>query len=109
MNLTKHIFRVVFFLTTVFLIVYINTKSDDNAQSIAEFKFQTLKKLRADSLDTQDQVDLLINETKKFNDQLAEDSQIRKGLRYLTATLILFVIFEFSFSRLEKRKSKRQE
>jgi hypothetical protein len=108
MTLTKYIFRSLFFLITVFLIVYINRKTDDNAQTIAEFKFETLKKLKADSLDSQDQVDVLINETKKFNDQVAEDSPIRKGFRYLTATLVLFVLFELSFWMIEKNKPNRQ-
>lgn len=91
-------------MTTVSLIVYINTKTDDNAQTIAEFKFETLKKLKPDSLDARDRLDLLLNETKKFSEQNADDSShIRKGLRYLITILTLWMIVEITFSILKKR------
>jgi hypothetical protein len=110
MIFTKYIFRAVFLLITVFLIVYINTKTDNNAQTIAEFKYETLKKLKPDSLDARERFDLLLNETKKFSEQNADDSShIRRGIRYLIATLTLLIIFEISLFALGKRKVNREE
>lgn len=105
MNRTKYIFRVIFILLTVFLLVYLNRKTDNNTESIAEFKLKMIEKIRTDSLDSKHKLDLLLNETTKFVD---DSSHVRKGMLYLMRLLGLWVVIEGVFLVLEKRGYGRQ-
>lgn len=94
MNRIKYIVRTVFLLIAIFLLVDMNRKTDNNAQSIAEFKIRTFEKIRKDSLDTRHKADLLIDETTKFMDN---SSHVKKRVNHLMALLGLFVIAEIVF------------
>lgn len=101
MNRAKYIFRIVFFLLAVLLLIHLNRKTDDNVGSIAEFKFKMIEKLRTDSLDSKQKLDLLVNETTKFAN---DSSQVKQGVHYLMRLLGLLVAVELVFLILEKRK-----
>ena len=106
MNRTRYIFRVVFFLLTILLLVSLNRKTDDNTRTIAEFKFKMIEKIRTDSLDSKHKLDLLLNETTKFID---DSSHVREGIHYLVGLVGLWVAIELGFLILEKRNYGRQE
>ena len=106
MTTIKYIFRLIFFLLTVLLLVHINKRSDDNAESIAEFKFKMFEQIRADSLDSKHKLDLLMKGTTKFID---ESSQVKEGIHYLTGLFGLVIVIELVFLILEKRNYRRQE
>src|SRR6185369_5507598 len=100
MKRAKYIFRVVFLLMTVSLLVYLNKKAGDDVGTIAEFKFKMIEKLRTDSLDAKHKLDLLLNDTTKFIDN---SSHVRKGIHYLMGLLGLVVITEVGFLIIDKR------
>jgi serine kinase of HPr protein (carbohydrate metabolism regulator) len=106
MNKAKYVFRIVFFLVAVVLLVYLNGKTDDNTATIAEFKFKMFKKMQTDSLDSKHKLELLVNETTKFVD---DSSRVRKGIHYLTGLFTLLVVVEFGFLIMGKRNYGRQE
>lgn len=106
MNRTRSIFRLVFFLLTVLLVVYLNKKTDDNTETIVEFKFKMIEKIRTDSLDSRHKLELLLNETTKFID---DSSHVKGGIHYLMNLLGLWVVVELGFLILEKRSYGRQE
>src|SRR5258706_15714716 len=106
MKRAKYIFRAVFFLLAVILLVYINKKTNDKVETIAEFKFKMIEKLRTDSLDSKQKLDLLLNDTAKFVDV---SSRVKKGIHYLMGLLGVLVTTEFVFLILEKRNPGRQE
>ena len=105
MSGVKYISRAVFFLMAVSLLVYLN-RAGDNSVTIAQFKFNTIEKIRKDSLDSKHKLDLLLNETTKYID---DSSRVRDGIRYLMGLLGLWAAIEFAFLILEKRNYKRQE
>jgi hypothetical protein len=105
MNRTRNTSRVVFLVLAVILLIYINRKSNDNTTSIAEFKYKTYKKIEADSLDTKQKAELLVNETTKFID---DSSRVRNGVRYLTLLFVLQIIAEFVFLILSKKFSSNK-
>jgi hypothetical protein len=74
--------------------------------SVVEFKYRTFKKIEADSLDTKQKLDLLVNETTKFVD---DSSHVRKGVLYLTVLFGLQIAIEFVFLILVKANYGRQE
>lgn len=92
--------RIVFLLIAIFLLVDMNRKTDNNSQSIVEFKLKTFEKIRKDSLDTKHKADLLIDETTKFMDN---SSHVKKRVSYLMALLGLFVIAEIAFFVSKRR------
>jgi hypothetical protein len=94
MNRIKYIVRIVFLLVAIFLLVDMNRKKDDSAQSIAEFKIKTFEKIRKDSLDVKHKADLLIDETTKFMDNSAH---VKKRVSHLMTLLGFFVIVEIVF------------
>src|SRR6478735_6338420 len=94
MSRARSIFRVVFFLLAVLLLVDINRKTNDKAGSIAEFKFKMIEKLRTDSLNSKHKLDFLVKETTKFMD---DATHVRKGIHYLMALLALGVLIELGF------------
>jgi regulatory protein YycI of two-component signal transduction system YycFG len=106
MNRTKYIIRIIFVLLTVFLLIYLNRKTDNNTESIAEFKLKMIEKIRTDSLDSKNKLDLLVNETTKFVD---DSSHVREGIHYLMRMLGLWVVIELVFLLLEKRNYRRHE
>ena len=73
---------------------------------IARFKLETLNKIKADSLDTKHKLDLLINETTKFNKQFVEDSpRVKDGIRYLIGVVVLLIVVELGFFITERRRT----
>lgn len=106
MNRVRDIFRVVVFLLTVVLLVYLNRKTNDNAETIAEFKFKIIEKIRTDSLDSKQKFDLLLNETTKFIDA---SSHVRRGIHYLIRLLALWLVIELVFLILRNTSYVRRE
>lgn len=94
MNRVKYLFRVIFFLLTVLMLVQLNRKTDANTETIVEFKFKMLEKIRTDSLDSKGKVDMLVDETTKFVD---DSVHIKKGIHYLIGLLTIWVIVEVGF------------
>ena len=74
MNRTKYILRGTLLLLIVFMLINLYRTTEDNLAGIAKFKFETLNKIRKDTLDTERKFDLLVHETTKFNKQFIEDS-----------------------------------
>lgn len=105
MNKARWIFRLVFFLLTVALLVYINRKSSDNTMSIVEFKYKTFKKIEMDSLDAKRKLDLLVNETTKFID---DSTRVKNGIHYLTLLFGILVVVEVGFSIFTKGNNGRR-
>jgi hypothetical protein len=94
MSKIKYIVRTAFLLLAIFLLIDMNRKTDNKAQSIAEFKLKTFEKLSKDSLDTKHKADLLIDETTKFMDN---SSHVKKRVSHLMTLLGLFVVVEIGF------------
>ncbi|CAN5440829.1 hypothetical protein BH10BAC4_BH10BAC4_21050 [soil metagenome] len=104
MNRTRNIFRAVFLLLTVLLLVNLNKKTSDNTATIAEFKFKMIEKIRTDSLDSKHKLQLLLNDTTAFIDS---SSHVRKRIHYLIGLLILWGTIELTFLILEKRNYRQ--
>jgi hypothetical protein len=104
MNKTRWIFRLAFFVAAVFLLIDINRKSNDNTQSLVEFKYKTFKQIEKDSLNTKSKLDILINETTKFVD---DSDHVRNGIQYLTLLVALIVLAETIFLILSKTSRLR--
>jgi regulatory protein YycI of two-component signal transduction system YycFG len=105
MNRTRNIFRVAFVMLAVILLVYVNRKSNDNTMSIVEFKYKTFKKIEADSLNSKQKLDILVDETTNFID---DSTRVRKGIHYLTLLFVLQIIVEFVFLVLSRQSVKRE-
>jgi len=102
----KYISRLIFFLLAVFLLVYLNRKTNDDTVTVAEFKFKMFEKIQKDSLDSKRKLDQLVNETTKFID---DSSRVREGIHYLTGLFGLLVAVELGFFIFEKKNHERQE
>lgn len=100
MKRTKFIIRIAFFLLTISLLVYLNVKTDGQAETIAEFKFKMIQKINADSLNSKHKAELVLNETTKFID---DSSRVRKGMQYLMGLLGLWAVIEVCFLILRQR------
>src|SRR5687768_12867009 len=100
MNKTRNILRLIFLLVAIALLVYLNGKSNDNTQTVAEFKLKTYHEIKKDSLDSREKLDLLVNGTETFVDG---SSRVRSGIRYLTLLFGLLVVVELTFLILNKR------
>ncbi len=94
MNKTRSIFRVVFLILAVILLVDLNAKTNAKTGTIAEFKVKMIEKLRTDSLDSKQKVDLLVKETTKFID---DSAHVRKGVHYLMGLLGLWITVELGY------------
>jgi len=105
MNRARSILRIVYLLVAIALVVNLNRKTNDKAGSIANFKYKMIEKLRTDSLNSKQKINMLVNETTKFMD---DSAHVRNGTRYLMALLVLFVVTEVTFFVLQK-KEERQE
>jgi hypothetical protein len=103
MHRTRLIVRIILILLTVFVIVFLNGKTEGDTKSIVEFKVKMYEKLKTDSLDSKAKVDLLFNETTKFVD---DSSRLKRGLNYLTAILTLMIIAELVFVILGNNRSR---
>src|SRR5690349_14958326 len=97
----KYIVRIILFLLTGIAIIYLSKKSDDNVESVVEFKYKMIEKLSRDSLDSRHKLDVLIDDTTHFVD---ESSRVQDGIRYLAGLLGVFVVFEFVFLVIEKKR-----
>lgn len=100
MNRIKYIVRAVFLLVAIVLLADLNRKTDDSAQSVAEFKIKTFEKIRKDSLDNRHKAEMLMDETTKFMDN---SSHVKKRISYLMTLLGLYVIVEIVFSLSKTR------
>ena len=101
---SKLILRVIFIILIVLQLAKLNRKTDDNAKSIAEFKFDMLKKAQTDSLNSRAKVEMILNETTKFVDG---SENVKNGFRDFVRLLIAWAIIETTFSIIEKRNSKK--
>ena len=101
MRRTRFIFRLVFFLLAIIVLVHLNTRTNEDTATIAEFKFKMFEKIKADSLDSKHKLDLLVNETTKFMD---DSSRVREGIHYFRILFGLFVAAEVGFLILKKIK-----
>jgi hypothetical protein len=105
-NKARYVSRVIFFLLTVLVLIYLNRKADNHARSIAEFKFDTLQKIRKDSLDTSQKLDVIVTDTAKF---IEDSSHVKEGIHYLFRLLGLFIVAELGFFMLSKRSFTRPQ
>lgn len=92
--------RTVFLVSAIGLIVHLNRKTDDNTQSIVEFKLRMAEKIQKDSLDNKGKAEMLINETTRFVD---DSAHVKSGMRYLLSLLILWGATELSFIIFSRR------
>lgn len=72
-------------------LILINTRTDQHTQSIAEFKINTINKIRKDSLDVRHKLDLVVDEPSKFMDQSAD---VQRGFQRLLMLLGMWALFE---------------
>ena len=73
---------------------------------IARFKLETLNKIKNDSLDTKHKLDLLVDETTKFNKQFIDNSpHVKEGIRYLIGVVVLLIVVELGFFITERRRT----
>lgn len=104
MNQAKYILRGALLFLIVLLLIYLNRKTDDTIGQIVRFKLETLNKIKNDSLDTERKLDLLVDETTKFSEQIIEDSpHVKEGVRYLIGVVGLLIAVELAFF-IAKRK-----
>lgn len=102
MNRIRNVFRLLFIVTAIFLLIYINRKTNDNTLSVAEFKFKMYQKISKDSLDSKGKLNLIVNETSKYID---DSSRVQKGIHYLTGLFGILIVSELFF--LIKGSNKR--
>jgi len=101
----KYILRAILVLLTVFLFINVIRKTNDHMGRIAKFKLETFNKIKSDSLDTEHKLDLLVNETEKFSNQMHEDSpDIKDAIQYLIGIVVLFIAVEIGFSLAHRRR-----
>jgi hypothetical protein len=94
MTKTRTIFRLVFIVLAIILLVNMTRKPNDNSESIPQFKFKMFQKIRTDSLDTRQKVNVLVNETTKF---VEGSSKTRKGIHLLALLFAVLIVNEFAF------------
>ena len=106
MNRPKYIIRGTLLLLIVLLLINLFRKTDSHMARIAKFKIETLNKIKTDSLDTERKLDLLVDETTKFNKRLNKDSpQINEALQYLIGVVGLLIASELVFFISKRRVS----
>ena len=94
-------------LLIVLLLINVYRKTDDNISRIAKFKLETLNKIKTDSLDTEDKLNLLVNEMAEFNKQFIEGSpHVKSGIRYLFGAVGLLIAVELGFFVSERRRTE---
>jgi hypothetical protein len=104
MNRTRYILRALFLFLVVSLLFYLNKRANLNLGAIAKFKYETLNKIQSDSLDSKDKLDVMIQETEKFNEQINEDSSRALNAIYsLIGVVTLFIVSELIFATIKKR------
>jgi len=109
MNRVKYIVRGILLLLAVLQLIALNTKTDDTFGRMATFKVQTINKVKADSLSAGEKIDLLINETTKFSNQIEKDSpQIRKSVHRLIGIVLVLILSELGFLVAKKGAARHQ-
>src|SRR5258708_4450983 len=103
MNRTRYISRSAFILAIVLQLVYINQRTSETTESIAEFKFKMFQNLKTDSLDSKHKLNLVVDETSKF---INDSSRVKKGITFLTLIFGLWVVTEIIFVVQDKRKGR---
>jgi hypothetical protein len=102
-NRARNIVRLFFFGIGILLLNNLNRKTDENVESIAEFKLRMIQKVQNDSLETKRKLDLLMDDTSEFVDK---SSGVRAGVRYLSLLLGLVVVTEFAFILFIRQSSR---
>lgn len=98
MRTTRFYLRISCLIATILLLVYLGKKPGVNLQTIAQFKYETLTKVKSDSLDTRARLDTLIHQTNAFSNRISEDaSHARAAIGLLVGILMLFIGSEIFF------------
>ena len=109
MRLTRTAIRGLSLILTVLILVYLNIKTKENLGLIAKFKYETLDTIKADSLDTEQKLSLLGNETTRFSGQILEDtSHVREGVHFLMGVIGLLIVSEFGLFVFKRRRRTDQ-
>jgi hypothetical protein len=101
----KTLVRLIFFAIAVSLLIYTNIAPNEKSQSVAEFKLKMLQKIQMDSLNSDQKVKLVMDETSEF---VETSSRVKDGLRYLTWLFAMAIIAELIFLVLKKNGEYRQ-
>jgi hypothetical protein len=94
MNRVRKFIRLLFIVAAIFLLIYINRKTNDNTLSVAEFKFNMYQKISKDSLDSKGKLNLLVDETSKY---IEDSSHVQTGINYLTGLFGVLIVSELFF------------
>lgn len=101
------ILRVFFLALILGLLIYMTVRNDKDMLKIAEFKYGQLERLKSDSLNAEQKVKQLVNETTKFSGEIIEgSSHMKGGLIYLEIVVALLVVSEIFFAIRMKQMEK---
>ena len=104
MTRIKYIIRASLLVLLIAQLIYLNRQTDNALGKIARFKYQTLKKANADSLETDRKLKLIVKETEAFNNQMVEDSPfIRTGLPRVFGIVGLIILAEVGLFIAKRR------
>jgi hypothetical protein len=78
----------------------VNRKTNENTESVAEFKLKMLRQIQTDSLDSKQKAELVVDQTTKFVDSSAH---VRNGVRYLTLLFGVFIVTEVVFYIIKRK------
>lgn len=105
MHRMKYIIRGMLLLVIAGLLISLYHATENNITQIAKFKLDTFNKVNADSLDAKHKLDVLVNETKKFNEQFVQDSpHVKNNLLLVIGAVGLLIMVELAFFITERRK-----
>jgi len=102
MKWIKYILRVSCLVWLVFLLMSLNEKADVHSRTVAEFKFETFKKIRTDSMGTWHRLGLLRSETEKFLD---DSPHVRDNTWNMVKLLVFWIAMEIVFLLAGRRNS----
>lgn len=92
----------------VWIVIYLKIKTDDNIELTAKFEFETLDKIKTDSLDIGLKFDVLNQEAAELNGRILNGSLlVREAITYLLVIIGLLIAIEVSFFIIEKRRISR--
>lgn len=103
MNRTRSILRILFFLLAIATLVHLARKTDEQAKTVVEFKYEMFKKVQTDSLDSKHKLDMMLRETNRFMDS---SSYVKNGVHKLMMLFAIWALTEFGFVILKKRDFK---
>ena len=104
MRRTKYIIRGTLLLVIIGLLIDLYSATESNIAQIAKFKVETFSKINTDSLDAGHKLDLLVNETKKFNKQFVQDSpHVKNNLHFVMGAVGLLIMVELAFFITERK------